>query len=379
MAKKKKEQKVDITKLDPSFLDTVRNAGKEMQEKNMSTEEDAKQVPVGGMSKMPDEQAQALREKLVIKKTGANEAPVEDMQNQDPGEQPPEGPPEKEEPSMFGAENFKSAFSFFGPRLAALLVGGETALETTDEMLKGYQREQDQGTLSPYEQIRINQAQQRLNLAAQGEKGRASRFEEGMKFKKQEAQKIPSKFLGEVVGKSTVLNQINYVRELSEKVGKDLRGPFSSRARSTLANLGFTKDEGFIKLRTASKDLLAKYVKSITGAQMSDAEANRLMTVVAGENDTYENFNAKLTTLQEIIAQEKDSVIKALEQQGYSAKGLSDKQRASFVVDVLEKKLRASEKSYGEKVTFKDVPVGRKFKKGNKTYIRTEQGVEEIK
>mgnify|MGYP001318474635 CR=1 FL=1 len=379
MAKKKKENKVDITKLDPNFLDTVRNAGKEMQDKKMSTEEDANQVPVGGMSKMPDEQAQALREKLVSKKTGANEAPVEDMQNQDPGEQPPEGPPEKDEPSMFGIDNFKSAFSFFGPRLAALVLGGETALETTDEMLKGYQREQNQGALSPYEQIRINQAQQRLNLAAQGERGRASRFKKGLDFKKQEAQKIPSKFLGEVVGKSTVLNQINYVRELSEKVGKDLRGPFSSRARSTLANLGISKDEGFIKLRTASKDLLAKYVKSITGAQMSDAEAKRLMAVVAGENDTYENFNAKLTTLQEIIAQEKDSVIKALEQQGYSAKGLSDKQRASFVVDVLEKKLRASEKSYGEKVTFKDVPVGRKFKKGNKTYIRTEQGIEEIK
>jgi len=348
MAKKKKEQKVDITKLDPSFLDTVRNAGKEMQKKNMSTEEDAKQVPVGGMSKMPDEQAQALREKLVSKKTGANEAPVEDMQNQDPSEQPPKGPPEKEEPSMFGSENFKSAFSFFGPRLAALLVGGESALETTDEMLKGYQREQGQGTLSPYEQIRINQAQQRLNLAAKGEQGRSSRFDRGLAFKEKEAKKIPSKFLGEVVGKSTVLDQINYVKQLSEKVGKDLRGPFSSRARSSLVNLGFTKDAEFVKLRTASKDLLAKYVKSITGAQMSDAEAKRLMAVVASENDTYENFNAKLSTLQEIIAQEKESVIKALEQQGYSAKGLSDKQRASFVVNVLEKRLRAVEKTYDE-------------------------------
>ena len=348
MAKKKKEQKVDITKLDPSFLDTVRNAGKEMQEKNMSTEEDAKQIPVGGMSKMPDEQAQALREKLVSKKTGANEAPVEDMQNQDPSEQPPEGPPEKEEPSMFGIDNFKSAFSFFGPRLAALVLGGETALETTDEMLKGYQREQGQGMLSPYEQIRINQAQQRLNLAAQGERGRANRFTEGMKFKQQEASKIPSKFLGEVVSKSTVLDQINYVRELSEKVGKDLRGPFSSRARSSLANLGITKDAGFVKLRTASKDLLAKYVKSITGAQMSDAEARRLMAVVASENDTYENFNAKLSTLQEIIAQEKSSVLKALEDQGYSAKVLTPKQRASFVANVIEKRLRAVEKTYDE-------------------------------
>lgn len=378
MAKKKKEQKVDITKLDPSFLDTVRNAGKEMQEKNMSTEEDAKQVPIGGMSKMPDEQAQALREKLVIKKTGANEAPVEDMQNQDPGEQSPERPPEKEEESMFGAKNFKSAFSFFGPRLAALLVGGETALETTDEMLKSYQREQGQGMLSPYEQIRINQAQQRLNLAAKGEKGRATRFEEGMKFKKQEASKIPSKFLGEVVGKSTVLNQINYVKQLSEKVGKDLRGPLSSRARSTLVNLGFTKDADFVKLRTASKDLLNKYVKSITGAQMTDAEAKRLMSVVASETDTYENFNSKLSTLQEIISQEKAAVLKSLEDQGYSA-NLNPKQKKALVLDAVTKRLRGAEKSYGEQVSFKDVPVGRKFRKGNKTYIRTEQGVEEIK
>ena len=351
MAKKKKEQKVDITKLDPSFLDTVRNAGKEMQEKNMSTEEDAKQVPVGGMSKMPDEQAQALREKLVAKKTGANEAPVEDMQNRDPAEQPsekpPEGPPEDGEESMFGVKNFKSAFSFFGPRLAALVLGGETALETTDEMLKGYQREQGQGQLSPYERIRLQQAQKRLSLTEEGERGRGKRHEETMEFKKQEAKKIPSKFLGEVVGKSTVLNQINYVRELSEKVGKDLRGPFSSRARSSLVNLGITKDEGFVKLRTASKDLLNKYVKSITGAQMTDAEAKRLMEVVASETDTYENFNAKLSTLQQIIAQEKDAVLKALEEQGYSA-NLNPKQRASFVASAVEKRLRAVEKNYDE-------------------------------
>lgn len=378
MAKKKKENKVDITKLDPNFLDTVRNAGKEMQDKKMSTEEDANQVPVGGMSKMPDEQAQTLREKLVSKKTGANEAPVEDMQNQDPGEQPPEGPPQDEEPSMFGVDNFKSAFSFFGPRLAALVLGGETALETTDEMLKGYQREQGQGMLSPYEQIRINQAQQRLNLASQGEKGRASRFTEGMKFKKQEAQKIPSKFLGEVVGKSTVLNQINYVRDLSEKVGKDLRGPFASRARSTLVNLGLTKDAGFVKLRTASKDLLAKYVKSITGAQMSDAESERLMKVVAGENDTYENFNAKLTTLQDIIAQEKASVLKALEEQGYSA-NLKPEQKKALVIQAVEQRLRGSEKKYEkEMVSMKDVPVGRRYMKGGKKYIMTDQGPKEI-
>lgn len=374
---KKKEQKVDITKLDPSFLDTIRNAGKEMQEKKMSTEEDGNLVPVGGMSKMPDEQAQALREKLVAKKTGANEAPVKDMQNQDTSEKPPEGPPEDEEPSMFGIENFKSAFSFFGPRLAALILGGETALETTDEMLKGYQKEQGQGQLSPYEQIRLQQAQKRLELTEAGEKGRGKRHEETMEFKQQEARKIPSKFLGEVVGKSTVLNQINYVRELSEKVGKDLRGPFSSRARSTLVNLGFTKDAEFVKLRTASKDLLNKYVKSITGAQMTDAEAKRLMEVVASENDTYENFNAKLSTLQDIISQEKAAVLKALEEQGYSA-NLKPEQKKALVLQAVENRLRGAEKKYGEEVSFKDVPIGRKFKKGGKTYIRTEQGIEEI-
>lgn len=378
MAKKKKENKVDITKLDPNFLDTVRNAGKEMQDKKMSTEEDVNKVPVGGMSKMPDEQAQVLREKLVSKKTGANEAPVEDMQNQDPGEQPPEGPSEDEEPSMFGVDNFKSAFSFFGPRLAALVLGGETALDTTDDMLKSYQREQGQGALSPYEQIRVQQAQKRLNLSAAGEKGRSSRFKEGLAFKEQEAKKIPSKFLGEVVGKSTVLNQINYVRDLSDKVGKDLRGPFSSRARSTLVNLGLTKDAGFVKLRTASKDLLAKYVKSITGAQMSDAESERLMTVVAGENDTYENFNAKLSTLQDIIAQEKDAVLKALEEQGYSA-NLKPEQKKALVIQAVEQRLRGSEKKYEkEMVSMKDVPVGRKYMKGGKKYIMTDQGPKEI-
>ena len=364
---KKVNSKVDISKLDPSFLDSIRSAGKEYQEKRMSLKEDStNKVDAKNLSSMTDEQASAIRSTLVSKKTGANTLPAKDKQEQDKENEPIDDseidaeeqqmneeelpdlkPEDRVKEGAFGMTNFKKAFSFFGPRLASLLIGGDTALETTDEMLRGYKREQGQGQLSPYEKIRLEQAQQRLNLTAAGEKGRGKRHEETMKFKQQEAKKIPAKFLGEVVGKSTVLNQINYVRELSEKVGKDLRGPFSSRARSTLVNLGFTKDEGFVKLRTASKDLLAKYVKSVTGAQMSDAEAERLMTVVASENDTYENFNAKLSTLQDIIAQEKAAILKALEEQGYSA-NLKPEQKKALVMQAIEQKLRASEKKYDE-------------------------------
>ena len=144
--KKEQKEKVDVSKLDPAFLDRLATFDKARAEAKQEPKEDPKQVEAEQVAAMPDEQKQDLREKLVTKKSGANAAPVEDRQEQDPAnreeeEKPQEKPPgddpgeEQDEPSMFGMDNFKSAFSYFGPRLASMLIGGSTALETTDEAL----------------------------------------------------------------------------------------------------------------------------------------------------------------------------------------------------------------------------------------------------
>ena len=210
--KKEQKEKVDVSKLDPAFLDRLATFDKARAEAKQKPEEDPKQVETEQVAAMPDAEKQDLREKLVAKKSGANAAPVEDKQEQDPAnreEKPQEKPPgdEEDEPSMFGMDNFKSAFSYFGPRLASMLIGGSTALETTDAALDElYDRETaerkeareaeearikaERGEeLTPYQKMRLDQAERRLQMGEGQESGKQARFERSMEYKEKMAQR----------------------------------------------------------------------------------------------------------------------------------------------------------------------------------------------
>lgn len=70
--------------------------------------------------------------------------------------------------------------------------------------------------------------------------------------------------------------------------------------------------KGFTKLKSASNDSLAKYVKSISGAQVSELEAERLGQIIPTTADNDETFKLKLEMFKEIVTNNKESLQRAI-------------------------------------------------------------------
>lgn len=367
--KKDKKQKVDVSKLDPSILDRLANFDKARAEAKQEPKEDPKQVEAEQVAAMPDEEKQGLREKLVAKKSGANAAPVEDMQDKDPAnreEEPQEKPSgddlgeEVEKPSMFGMDNFKSAFSYFGPRLASMLIGGSSALETTDASLDElYDRETAERKeerevaaaeeranrgeeLTPYQQLRLDQAERRLQMGEGQEKGKQGRFDRSMGFKESMAERPGSAIMLEQAAQKTLLKHLDALEGLAGSVDQDYRGPISGLGKDVLNKYGIDSDQKWAEFSTRSNMVLNSYIKSITGAQSGAEEQKRLGKDVPSSRDTPTVFRAKVKMMRDAAANRLTSVNEAIENYGFKGAKLTKKQKqvnANIAAGVLADKL----------------------------------------
>lgn len=367
--KKEQKEKVDVSKLDPSFLDRIANFDKARAEAKQDPKEDLKQVEPEQIAAMPDEEKQGLREKLVAKKSGANAAPVEDRQEQDPAnreEKPQEKPPgddpgeEQDEPSMFGMDNFKSAFSYFGPRLASMLIGGSTAMETTDTALDElYDREtaerkelreaeeakaraeRDQ-ELTPYQKLRLEQAERRLVMGEGQEEGKQARFERSMGYKERMAERPGPKVMLEQAAQKTLLNHLDALEGLAASVEQSYRGPISGIAKDVAVKYGVDNDAKWAQFSARSNMVLNSYIKSITGAQSGAEEQKRLGKDVPGPKDTPTVFAAKTKMMRDAAQGRLTAVNEALENYGFKGANLTKEQKqanANIAANVLADKL----------------------------------------
>lgn len=369
--KKEQKEKVDVSKLDPAFLDRLATFDKARAEAKQEPKEDPKQVEAEQVAAMPDEQKQDLREKLVTKKSGANAAPVEDRQEQDPAnreeeEKPQEKPPgddpgeEQDEPSMFGMDNFKSAFSYFGPRLASMLIGGSTALETTDEALdelydretaeRKEEREAEEAKaraergqeLTPYQKMRLDQAERRLQMGEGQESGKQARFERSMAYKEKMAQRPGPKVMLEQAAQKTLLNHLDALEGLAGSVEQSYRGPISGVAKDIAVKYGVDNDAKWAQFSARSNMVLNSYIKSITGAQSGAEEQKRLGKDVPGPKDTPTVFRAKVKMMRDAAEGRLSAVNEALENYGFKGANLTKEQRqanANIAANVLADKL----------------------------------------
>lgn len=367
--KKEQKEKVDVSKLDPAFLDRLATFDKARAEAKQKPEEDPKQVETEQVAAMPDAEKQDLREKLVSKKSGANAAPVQDKQEQDPAnreEKPQEKPPgddpgdEEDEPSMFGMDNFKSAFSYFGPRLASMLIGGSTALETTDAALdelydretaeRKEQREAEEARLkaergeelTPYQKMRLDQAERRLQMGEGQESGKQARFERSMEYKEKMAQRPSPSIMLEQASQKTLLNHLDALEGLASSVDQSFRGPLSGLAKDVAVKYGVDNDEKWAEFSARSSMVLNSYIKSITGAQSGAEEQKRLGKDVPGPRDTPTVFRAKVKMMRDAAEGRLTAVNEALENYGFKGANLTKEQRqanANIAANVLADKL----------------------------------------
>jgi hypothetical protein len=133
-----------------------------------------------------------------------------------------------------------------------------------------------------------------LGLNKQGEERRGEQFE----FSKQEKAQLSGKQQETVASLNTVMNQTERINDLVKNV--DI-GPLTGRKQSVEQYFGSASPE-FTKLKSNLKSLLANYTKALSGAQVSEQEAQRLMQIIPSENDPIETFIPKLQAFQEMIS-----------------------------------------------------------------------------
>ena len=106
-----------------------------------------------------------------------------------------------------------------------------------------------------------------------------------------------------------VLSSIDRMDELKKNVDTGL----VSNAIGSILEIADMAPEGFTELKSTSNDSLAKYVKSISGAQVSEMEAKRLGTIIPTTKDNDETFVRKLAMFKQIVESNKQSFVEAVQ------------------------------------------------------------------
>ena len=105
-----------------------------------------------------------------------------------------------------------------------------------------------------------------------------------------------------------VLSSIDRISELKENVDT---GIVSDQVNSLL-ELVDKAPANYTELKAETNDSLAKYVKSISGAQVSEQEAIRLGRILPTTADNDETFKAKLKVLKTILSKNKNNMLNSI-------------------------------------------------------------------
>lgn len=149
-----------------------------------------------------------------------------------------------------------------------------------------------------------------------------TRHKERLGLKREELAQLSDKQVESLGAIDRVLTDVDTIAELSKKVST---GPVAGRAQGAGALVGMA-NEDFVALRSELNSTLAGYVKSISGAQVSDREAVRLQSIIPDVNDPPATFQAKLKTFKSIVNRNKNALAKAISsgQPLKSLEGLDD-------------------------------------------------------
>lgn len=109
-------------------------------------------------------------------------------------------------------------------------------------------------------------------------------------------------------GMTAVIDSIDRIDSLQKQVATGLGiSQFQS-----FAEFADAAPQEFTAMKSETNSLLANYVKSISGAQVSEPEAQRLNRIIPSVNDAPEVFNTKLQTFRKIVETNKAAFRKAI-------------------------------------------------------------------
>jgi len=158
-----------------------------------------------------------------------------------------------------------------------MTMGGQI-FDRPEDIMEGETYRQKQ--VLPYREASTEQGQARIDLA------------------KQKAAQLSDKQIQSLAAYKSVLADIENIKML--KPGVDT-GPFVTRYARFAQTMGIADvSDDFVKLRTSTNSLLANYLKSISGAQVSAEEARRLYAVIPRMEDDDNVFNAKMIQFEKM-------------------------------------------------------------------------------
>lgn len=365
------EYSQQLSKMDPKQKEELLIASK--KGKSMSNDPESKQIP-------PTEDI------ITDEEVDAEEAQM------DKEELPDLKPEDRVKEGAFGMTNFKTAFKFFGPRMAAMLIGGDRAMEYTGDLMTEFQQAQPGSEMSDYQRIRLAQAQKRQEQQASAEKAKQGRFEKAYGLNVRKFERPGGKIMLEQAAQKTLMKHLDALDKLAGAVDPDHRGPIAGLGKDWAVKFGLSNDKDWAAFSARSNMVLNSYIKAITGAQSGAEEQARLGKDVPSPRDNPIVFSAKSKMMRDAVTGRLESVNSELEKYGYKAddgsfsgKGLTKEMRranAEIVSRVIREELKSIEEKHkdkkGTKTAESKVPVGRKYMKGGKKYIMTEQGPKEL-
>jgi len=117
-----------------------------------------------------------------------------------------------------------------------------------------------------------------------------------------------------------IIDTLKLIKKYKEGVDT---GPISSRVQ-TARGVVADKDPAYTKLEGVSGNFLADYLKSISGAAISELEMQRLKENVPNVTMNDKEFNDKLKVFEEVFKKGVNATIKAYRAQGKDVSGLLD-------------------------------------------------------
>lgn len=172
--------------------------------------------------------------------------------------------------------------------------------------------------------VEVDQNTGETNLVRESQlkKQRENRLQEQFDFRKDVKGRLSDKEVKDITAFDDgmrILEDIERILQTTD-VDKDL-GPYASRVEN-LSDLipGVEQDEDFVKMQQLVGIQLADYVKSISGAQVSEQEAQRLLKNIPNMTDKPNAFKTKLDTFRKELSEAKEDYLSNIGIQKESAK-----------------------------------------------------------
>lgn len=214
--------------------------------------------------------------------------------------------------------------------------------------------------MDPFKMMQLELDKQRLELSRQNVLADNARSQEALMDRQKKERTVSDKQLADITNFDQALSTLSNIEGIKKQFDT---GPLSGRLNSLAAAFGMD-DAKFSAFRAEVGDQLAQYIKSISGAAVSDNERKELLKNLPSVNDNDKTFLSKLKMTKDRLERNQRIYLENLNKRGKD-------------VEEFQKITSSSEQKSKET----KVPVGTIVNANGKRYrvINENQDLEEIK